>query len=236
MSDLIFLVNTNIKDQNVGQKDDQRWTTIEEIKQQYPSMKNRGEKIKKGGLPVCQYDNKTYFDDSPVNNIILGMTRAGKGETFILLMIWLYCNAANKASLIINDPKEELYSMSYGQLKKNDYIPLVLNLDKPTNGIGFNPLDLVIQEWKKKNYSDAESLCLSIAETIYHPSRLEGEAKFWGIYCCTVFSGMCIAVVVDCLGADEKQNVVNAIEWLKKGKRHLTVYVQKQNEKKLLKC
>lgn len=214
----VFLVNTNIKDQNVGQKDDQRWTTIEEIKQQYPSMKNRGEKIKKGGLPVCQYDNKTYFDDSPVNNIILGMTRAGKGETFILLMIWLYCNAANKASLIINDPKEELYSMSYGQLKKNDYIPLVLNLDKPTNGIGFNPLDLVIQEWKKKNYSDAESLCLSIAETIYHPSRLEGEAKFWASTAASVFSAMCIAVVVDCLGADEKQNVVNAIEWRKRQK------------------
>lgn len=195
-----------------------KWTTIEEIKQQYPSMKNRGEKIKKGGLPVCQYDNKTYFDDSPVNNIILGMTRAGKGETFILLMIWLYCNAANKASLIINDPKEELYSMSYGQLKKNDYIPLVLNLDKPTNGIGFNPLDLVIQEWKKKNYSDAESLCLSIAETIYHPSRLEGEAKFWASTAASVFSAMCIAVVVDCLGADEKQNVVNAIEWRKRQK------------------
>ena len=50
----VFLVNTNIKDQNVGQKDDQRWTTIEEIKQQYPSMKNRGEKIKKA---VCRYAN-----------------------------------------------------------------------------------------------------------------------------------------------------------------------------------
>ena len=102
----VFLVNTNIKDQNVGQKDDQRWTTIDEIKKQYPSMDNRGERIQKGGLPVCQYENRTYYDDSPVNNIILGMTRAGKGETFILLMIWLYCNALKKSSLIINDPKE----------------------------------------------------------------------------------------------------------------------------------
>lgn len=225
----VFLVNTNIKDQNVGQKDDQRWTTIDEIKKQYPSMDNRGERIQKGGLPVCQYENRTYYDDSPVNNIILGMTRAGKGETFILLMIWLYCNALKKASLIVNDPKEELYSMSYEPLKKNGYIPLVLNLDKPKDGIGFNPLDLVIQEWKNGNYSDAESLCLSIAETIYHPSRLEGEAKFWASTAASVFSAMCIAVVVDCLADDEKQNAVNAIEWRKRQK----AFSRLRSEKKI---
>lgn len=214
----LFLVNTNIKDQNVGQKDNQRWTTIEEIQEQYPSMPDRGGQIKKGGLPVCQYKGRTYFDDTPVNNIILGMTRSGKGETIIFPMIWLYCNAKDKASLIINDAKQELYPMSYNALKNNGYIPLVLNFDKPTQGIGFNPLDLVIQEWKKKNYSDAESLCLSIAETIYHPSRLEGEAKYWASTAASVFSAMCIAVVIDCLGADEKKNAANAIEWRKRQK------------------
>lgn len=214
----VFLVNVNIKDQNVGQKDAQRWTTIEEIKQQYNSMPDRGGEIEKGGLPVCQYEGRTYFDNSMVNNLILGMTRAGKGETFILLMIWLYFNSKNKASLIVNDPKEELYTMSYKEAKNKGYIPLVLNFDKPTQGIGFNPLDLVIQEWKKQNYSVAESLCLSIAETIYHPARLEGEAKFWASTAASVFSAMCIAQVIDCLSADEKQNAVNAIEWRKRQK------------------
>lgn len=216
----VFLVNVNIKDQNVGQKDDQRWTTIEEIKEQYHCMPDRGGPIEKGGLPVCQYEGRTYYDDSPVNNIIYGMTRAGKGETFILLMIWLYFNAMIKASLIVNDPKEEIYTMSYKKAKQNGYIPLVLNLDKPTQGIGFNPLDLVIQEWKKKNYSVAESLCLSIGETIYHPSRLEGEAKFWASTAASVFSAMCIAQVTDCISADEKQNAANAIEWRKRQKAY----------------
>lgn len=227
----VFLVNTNIKDQNVGQKDDQRWTTVEEIKEQYPSMPDRGGRIEKGGLPVCQYKGRTYFDDTPVNNMILGMTRAGKGETFILLMIWLYCNAKNKASLIINDAKEELFPMCYQEIKKSGYIPLVLNFDKPTKGIGFNPLDLVIQEWKKKNYSDAESLCLSIAETIYHPSRVEGEAKFWASTAASVFSAMCIAVVIDCLTADEKQNAANALEWRKRQKAFDRLRSAKTREK-----
>lgn len=227
----VFLVNTNIKDQNVGQKDDQRWTTIEEIKDQYPSMPDRGGRIEKGGLPVCQYEGRTYYDDSMVNNMILGMTRAGKGETFILLMIWLYLNAKNKASLIVNDAKEDLFPMCYQEAKKNGYIPLVLNFDKPTEGIGFNPLDLVIQEWKKKNYSDAESLCLSIAETIYHPSRVEGEAKFWASTAASVFSAMCIAVVIDCLTADEKQNAANALEWRKRQKAFDRLRSAKTREK-----
>lgn len=214
----IFLVNTNIKDQNVNQKGGDRWTTIEEIQEEYPSMKEKGSPIQKGGLPVCQYKGIIYFDDSPVNNLVYGMTRAGKGEGFVILMIWLYCNAKNKASLIVNDAKVELVTMSYAQLEKNGYIPLVINLNKPTDGIGFNPIDLVIRYWKEKKYSDAETLALSIAETIYHSSRLEGEAKFWASTASGVFSALVIAQVCDCLEADKKINAANKIEWRRRQK------------------
>lgn len=214
----IFLVNVNIKDQNVGQKDNQRWTTIEEIQEQYPSMNERGGKIEKGGLPVCMYRGKVYIDSSPVNNLILGMTRAGKGESIIILMIWLYCNAKNKASLIINDAKQELLTMCEGALTKSGYRVLVYNIHKPLNGFGYNPLDLIIRAWKKKEYSDAEMLALSIAETIYKPSEAEGEAKYWASSAASLFCAMIIAVTCDCIEADRKINSRNLLEWRRRQK------------------
>lgn len=219
----VYLVNVNIKDQNVNQKDGQRWTTVEEIKKEYPSMREQGEKIEKGGLPVCQYQGKIYYDDTPVNNLILGMTRAGKGESIITLMLWLFCNAKNKASLIVNDPKQELVTMTAGEFEKNGYIPLVFNLDKPLKGIGFNPLDLIIRAWKAKEYSDAESLALSMSETIYHQSETVGEAKYWASTAASLFCAMIIAHTCDCLTEDERINSKNLLEWRKRQKAFETL-------------
>lgn len=45
----------------------------------------------------------------------------------------LYSRAEIKSSLVINDPKLELYKASYETLKRRGYIPLVLNLADPGN-------------------------------------------------------------------------------------------------------
>ena len=215
----IYLVNVNIKDMNVGQKDSARWTTIKEIQEQYPSMDLQGEHLAKtGGIPICQYKGRVYFDDTAVNNMIIGMTRSGKGEQFLLLMIWIYCNAAQKSSLIINDPKMEHVTAATSTLEKNGFDVWVLNLVNPLQGIGFDPLEEMKKAWKAKKYSDAELMARSLAEQIYHPSHIQGEAKFWASTSASLFAALIIAQVTDCMSADEKINAKNILEWKKKQK------------------
>lgn len=216
---LVYLVNIYIKDMNVGQKGHERWTTIEEIKEQYPSMNMLGSPINgKGGFPVCQYQGRIYFDDSAVNNLILGMTRSGKGEQAIFSMIWIYCNALQKASLVINDPKIELYPASYETLKKNGFEVYLFNLIEPLKGIGINFIESVFIAWKNKQYSQAESLARTISELIYHPSRLEGEAKYWAASSADLYSALILAIVIDTIEEDEKENSKNLLEWRKRQK------------------
>ncbi len=214
---LIYLVNVHIKDMNVGQKGHERWTTTDEIKEQYPSMLLSGSPINgKGGFPVCQYQGLIYFDDSPVNNLILGMTRSGKGEQAIFSMIWTYCNAFEKSSLVINDPKIELYPACYETLKKSGYEVYLFNLVEPLKGIGMNFIEGVTTAWKNKQYSHAESLARAISELIYHPSRLEGEAKYWASSSADLYSALILAMVADTVDEDEKTNAKYILEWRKR--------------------
>ncbi|MCF2132056.1 type IV secretory system conjugative DNA transfer family protein [Strepomyces sp. STD 3.1] len=59
-------------------------------------------------LQAHQLFKKTPYlliDDSPVNNLIIGITRSGKGEVVVFPTIDVYSRAEKQPSLINNDPK-----------------------------------------------------------------------------------------------------------------------------------
>ncbi|WP_373369891.1 type IV secretory system conjugative DNA transfer family protein [Priestia megaterium] len=58
------------------------------------------------------------IDDTPVNNLIIGITRSGKGETVVIPAIDVYSRAEKQPSLILNDPKAELLAASKETLEK----------------------------------------------------------------------------------------------------------------------
>ncbi|MBS1470542.1 MAG: hypothetical protein HP023_08155 [Lachnospiraceae bacterium] len=68
-----------------GQKGTSRFTTMEEIEEQYPAVDempqiNEDGSIKRilgnGGLPVASKDGKMYLDETATNSLILAITRA----------------------------------------------------------------------------------------------------------------------------------------------------------------
>ena len=93
-----------------------------------------------------RFYDQLFIDSDPVNNIILGMTRSGKGEYFVLSSIDVYSrpkDLADKASLIISDPKGELATMTSKKLQERGYKVLVFSLRPPMDGISYNPLEIV---------------------------------------------------------------------------------------------
>lgn len=194
---VFFNIKASFRSIEDGQKGTSRFTTLQELKNQYKSIPERDREFQgRGGVPVSRYENKIFIDDSPVNNLFIGITRSGKGEMFIIPMIDIYSRAAQKASMIINDPKGELVGASKDTLIDRGYKILVLNLLKPMNSMSYNPMQLIIDAYKEGRYSEAQSLCSTLTYTLYYdPSTKD---PFWQNSAMSLVNALILAVIDEC--------------------------------------
>lgn len=193
---------------NVGNKGDERWTTNEEIKQQYKEIPDRDKPFEgSGGMIVSRMEDKLYIDQSAVNNLIIGITRSRKGETLVFPSIDVYSRAEEKASLIVTDPKLECYKSSKKTLEKRGYDVYLLNLADPLHSMGFNPLSEIVLAYLSGDEAGAELLAQAFAFTIFNPSKptCDGDT-FWKDTPSSLLSALILAHVEDCVRADEMLN------------------------------
>lgn len=206
----IYQVRTSLSDNiNVNQKGDSRFATIEEIKGQYKQIPDRDKPFKgAGGTIISRWEDSLYIDTTPTNNLILGITRSGKGEFFVFPSIDVYSRAEEKASMIIADTKLELYRSAKRTLEARGYEVHVLNLIDPLSSMGYNPLTLIIKYYKDKRYDDAELMSDSFAFSIFTPNKADssGNEKFFDETAAGVFSALILSHVEDCLKEDELLN------------------------------
>lgn len=233
---LIYQIQINFRDFNKGQKGTMRWTTISEIQEQYKSIPDIGKTVTdyfpgNGGVPICHYEDKYYIDNSGVHTLILGITRSGKGEMFVTTMIDIYSRATEKASMVINDPKLELCAMSYETLEKRGYEVHVLNLIQPVNSMGFNPLSLITEFYKKGEIEEAEMLASTFCYSIFNSEDSQnGQNQYFydnATYCLSAFI---FAMITDCLELDRKENEKRKASWERKKKAFLELPETEQKE------
>lgn len=165
----------------VGKGDEKgtgRFTTIEELKKQYRAVPEKNERFEGGGgVPISRIGDKILIDDSPVNNLVIGTTRSGKGEVYVVSSIDIYSRAEQQASLIVSDPKGELYAASKEQLESLNYNVQCLNLMNPFQSISYNLLQLVKNEFLVNNFATAQQYARSVAFMIYNDPL--AKDKFW---------------------------------------------------------
>lgn len=160
------------------QKGDSRFSTLSEIQQAYKEVDQLESKIKgHGGIPVARYKDKLYLDDQPVNTVIIGTSRSGKGETFVFPTIDVTSRAEEQSSLVINDPKGELYTGSYETLRKRGYDIEVINMISPEDSLSYNPLALIIEAYTNGDMETAQQLTESLTFSLYMTG--DPEADFW---------------------------------------------------------
>lgn len=202
---------------NIGQKGDERWTTDEEIKQQFLEIPDKNESFPGyGGTIVSRMGNKLYIDTSPVNNMIIGITRSGKGEMYVFPSIDVYSRAEKKASLVINDMKLELYKSSKKTLENRGYKVYLLNFDDPIHSMGFNPLTVIIELAVNADYENAELLAQAFAFSIFNPDEPANTDRFWNDASSSLLSALILAHLEDCLRMDEIENDKRYRTWKKK--------------------
>ena len=127
---------------------------------------------------------------------------------FVFPTIDVYSRAAEKPSMIINDPKGELASASYDILKERGYDIQILNLLEPMKSMSYNPLQLIINAYKNKDYSTAQLLCNTLTFSLYNdPSAKD---KFWLISAQSLVNALILAITKDCIesGSRRKNNII----------------------------
>ena len=211
-------IRASFKEFDEGQKGSSRFATRAEIDQQYRAVPIKTEFYNgSGGVPIArgykEYINNgqkikkevMYIDDSAVNNLIIGTTRSGKGEMFVVPTIDIYSRASKKASLIINDPKGELIAMSRETLENRGYEVLMLNILEPLNSMSFNPLQLIKEAYKKKNYSEAQLLCNTLTHSLYYNPN--AKDPFWENSAKSLVNALILAICDECIKSGEEDKI-----------------------------
>lgn len=229
---MVYLFGINLKAQNVGQKGVSRWSTKEEIKAQYKEIDDREIRFPgHGGIPVCRMGDKLYIDDTNTNTIHIGITRSGKGETFVIPEIDIYSRAEQQDSIVALDLKSELIKTSYKPLAALGYEVQFLNIENPELGIQYNPLYLILQCYKEGNISDAELLCNSFAYSIFSSSETssgDNNAEFFLSNATSAVTALILSHIADCLDEDNRKNAAYKLSWFAKQKAFKELSMEEQ--------
>ncbi len=199
-----------------GQKGDSRFTTLEEIQEQYTAIPEKSKSFKGiGGIPIAHYQNNYFIDTDTANTCILGVSRSGKGEIIITPMIDILSRAEKKSSIVANDPKGELYAGAKDTLEKRGYDVQVLNLQDPLQSMSYNPLQLVKEAWLQGDEQGAGKLANSIAFSLYNDPNA-GENAFFNDGAQNAVTAIIIALVEHCVdnNCPEKITMYNVAEML----------------------
>lgn len=115
----------------------------------------------KGGIPLLYDDNMIYVDASDSHSLIIGAT--GSKKTRLLVLPLVHILGYTGESMIITDPKAEVYNRTAMMLKKNGYEVTVLNFRNPSTGSCWNPLAIPFELYKSGNCDRAHEFVNDIA-------------------------------------------------------------------------
>lgn len=139
------LMSTNEKDVIYTGLEQAHFQTDEEILKNYKTISyNDLPNIEVEGIPVKAEETKKDFNITlakPAHTLIIGTTGSGKTTTFISPTIQILANTKSKPSMLISDPKGELYALHAKSLLKRGYDVKILDLRNPYCSIRWNPLE-----------------------------------------------------------------------------------------------
>lgn len=167
-----------------GQKGDSRFATLDELKKQYPSVPDKQSQFEGyGGIPISHYQKwfKGYYliDPSTSHTIVDGTSRSGKTESIVLPQIDIVSRAKKRASMVINDPKGELFATTSAKLRERGYRVLLLNMEDPDKSMGYNPLSLIIGTWQRGDIDRAMQLLNTLTYTLFHTQKGGNGQNEW---------------------------------------------------------
>ena len=147
--------NGELKQIKGSNLENSHWMTLKEKEKLFKKyMFNDLGNVEKDGIPVVAKLNHKEKDmvvafNSPCHSIIIGSTGSGKTTTFVTPMIQILASTKAGSSMVVTDPKGELFQMHSKFLKERGYDVKVIDLRDTYSSYRWNPLDAI---WD--NFSD----------------------------------------------------------------------------------
>ena len=178
-----------------------RWAKENEIKTAKGVVRvPYADKISKaGGVPLV-YDNEAaYVDNGESHTLVLGATGSGKTAGVINPTMKMLMKA--RESIIVSDPKGEIYEKNSGLLRDLGYEIIILNFRDPQKGNCWNPYHLPYKFQKEGNFDKANELLDDLSTNIVVDGK--GQDPFWQNSASSYLTGLSLALFEDAESEDE---------------------------------
>lgn len=146
-----------------------------------------------GGTPIIYDKDSAYVDNANLHTLVIGATGSGKTAGIINPTMKHLIKA--KESIVITDPKGEIYEDNYKLLKDAGYQIIVLNFREPQKGSCWNPYDLPYKYQQEGNYDKANELLNDLSTNIVVDGQ--GQDPFWQNAAADYLTGLGLALFND---------------------------------------
>lgn len=197
---------------SIGEKDEKgyaRWSKEKEIKTASKVVKVPiANKDSEAAGTVLVNDGKDMWVDNGENHtLVIGAT--GSGKTTSVVDPLVYSLAKARESMVITDPKGEIYKNHSNMLRDRGYKIIVLNFREPQKGNCWNPLTLPYQLYKAGNTDKATELVDDVALNIVQDKK--AQDPFWEKSASDYFAGVTLGLFED---AKEEEVNLNSISYV----------------------
>ena len=168
-----------------------------------------------GGIPIYNDGKEIWIDTGGYHNMIIGST--GSGKSAGLSFPYIYAMAKGGESMIITDPKGELYVGTAKELEKRGYNIILLNFRDPEKGNCWNPFSIPYKLYQQGNKDKAIELLEDLAKNILYDEGSKNQDPFWENTSADYFAGLAFALFQD---AKEEEININSINYMATAGEH----------------
>jgi len=135
--------------------------------------------LKESGIVVGRVGSGMWISTKDEHTLLIGSTGSGKSRRVILPTIGVI-GTAGKESMVLTDPKGELYAHTAEWLRSQGYEVVRFDLRDPSRGQQWNPMAPVLEALKRGRMDQATAAARDIAHAITFSG--EGAAKMEPIW------------------------------------------------------
>ena len=196
-----FGVTTEKKDKGYS-----RWCSNKEMKKTLSEIDPSATKVDHAGIAIISDGKKMWVDDGEAHNLVIGSTGSGKTQCCVFPMIRILAKAGE--SMVLTDPKGELYEKTAELLRESGYNIVVLNFRDPQKGNAWNPMSLPYKLYQEGNMDKSVELLDDLALNILYDEKNTGD-PFWEKSGADYFSGLALGLFEDAVEEQVNLNSMN---------------------------
>ena len=152
----------------------------------------------KAGVPLYwdKKNNTIAVDHTDAHTLVVGPT--GSKKSRLIAMPLVRTLGSTGESMIISDPKAEIYNRTAEYLKQEGYLVYVLNMRSPMHGHSWNPLAIPYSFYAKGEIDKACEFVNDIAQNIVRKEQSHSD-PFWPNSAGSFFFGVTLLLFKYCM-------------------------------------